>query len=278
MPTPVSGSLPTRSKHTPGDRQSDHWHKSSSADRHRHSYRSSISGAKSVNEQTNAMGKQLGMTKEGSKSALELVKAQREWGATQNQLKVATATALLPVILRLTQALMPTHPEIREANDTLRAIQECGVGADRGHRGHGGDHMARQCTGLFTLNAQILLIPALIAGVIIGLIILYQKCAWFRNAVQAVMHGVMAAFNWVKNAAVAVFNWVKGHWPLLVAIIGGPLALAVAEGMKHFDTLKNGAVSVFNKIKGVIGDGGGLREPDTRRCVQRGEVSGTGRG
>ena len=209
-------------------------------------------GSKALNEQTGAMGKSLNMTKDGAKSAMELVKAQREWGRTQDQLKVATATALLPVILQLTQALMPliqmfanlmTHSKLFSSVVlALTAALVVMVAT-----------IWLANAGLFTLNAQVLLIPAIIAGVIVGLILLYQKCAWFRGAVQAAMHAVVSAFNWVKQAAVDVFNWVKGHWPLLVGLIGGPLALAVAEAVKHFGSIKQAAVDAFNKIKSVIG-------------------------
>lgn len=208
-------------------------------------------GSAKLNEQTSAMGKQLGMTKDGAKSALELVKAQREWAATQNQLKVATATALLPVVLALTQALMPliqmfanlmTHSKLfSSVVVALTAALVVMVAT-----------IWLANAGLFTLNAQVLLIPAIIAAVIVGFVLLYQKCAWFRDAVHAAMAGVVAAFDWVKNAAANVWNWIKGNWPLLVGIIGGPLGFAVAEGIKHFGALKDTAVNVFNTIKGVI--------------------------
>jgi phage-related protein len=158
----------------------------------------------------------------------------------------------LPVILQLTQALMPliqmfanlmTHSKLFSSVVlALTAALVVMVAT-----------IWLANAGLFTLNAQVLLIPAIIAGVIVGLILLYQKCAWFRGAVQAAMHAVVAAFNWVKQAAVDVFNWVKGHWPLLVGLVGGPLALAVAEAVKHFGSIKQAAVDAFNKIKSVIG-------------------------
>lgn len=209
-------------------------------------------GAGKMTAQTQAMGKQLGMTKDGAKSALELVKAQREWSATQDQLKVATATALLPVVLALTQALMPLiqmFANLMTHSGLFRAVVVALTAA----------LVVMVATiwlanaGLFTLNAQVLLIPALIAAVIVGFVILYQKCGWFRDAVQAAMHAVEAAFGWVKQAAVNVFNWIKGNWPLLITILGGPMGAAIALVITHFNTLKSTVVNVFNTIKGVIG-------------------------
>ena len=81
--------------------------------------------------------------------------------------------------------------------------------------------------------------------------LLYQKCSWFRNAVNGAFAGVVAAFKWVKQAAVDVFNWVKSNWPLLASILGGPIAAAAIQIAKHWSDITKAAQSVWNFLKGL---------------------------
>ena len=97
------------------------------------------------------------------------------------------------------------------------------------------------------------LIIAAIVVLVAGLVMAYNKVGWFHNAVDAMAHGVTAAFNWVKNAAISVFNWIKGNWPLLVGILGGPFGVAVALVITHFNKIKGAAESVFNSVKSIFG-------------------------
>src|SRR3546814_18759321 len=61
----------------------------------------------------------------------------------------------------------------------------------------------------------ILAIAALVAIVIVA----YQKSETFRKIVGK-------AFEWVQKAAASAWEWIKGNWPLLLAIITGPIGLA----------------------------------------------------
>lgn len=96
------------------------------------------------------------------------------------------------------------------------------------------------------------LIVAAIAAVIAAIVLLYTKVGWFRDAVDAAIDGIVAAFNWLKDAVVAVFDWVKEHWPLLLAIITGPIGAAVILITKNWDTIKEGFSAVIDFIKQVM--------------------------
>lgn len=100
------------------------------------------------------------------------------------------------------------------------------------------------------LTWVIVAIVALVAAIVIA----YKRSQTFRNIVQAAMRGVVSAFNWVKGAAVAVFNWIKKNWPLLLAIITGPIGLAVLAIVKNWDTIKNGITTVKNWIRDRFND------------------------
>lgn len=80
-----------------------------------------------------------------------------------------------------------------------------------------------------------------IAALVAGLVIAYKKSDTFRKIVTA-------AFGAVKDAALWAFNWVKSHWPLLLAILTGPIGIAVLVITKNWDRIKSGAAAVKDFI------------------------------
>ena len=75
-----------------------------------------------------------------------------------------------------------------------------------------------------------------IAGVValIGVIVLIaKKTTWFQTAWNAVW-GV------IGTPVKAVWGWIKSNWPLLLAILTGPIGLAVLALVKNWDSIKSG--------------------------------------
>ena len=101
---------------------------------------------------------------------------------------------------------------------------------------------------LLAMNPIILIVVA-IAAVIAILVLLYMKVGWFRDLVDAAFHFVKDAFMWIVDAAKVVFEWVKDHWPLLLAILTGPIGIAILLITKNFDTLKDAAMAVVNWVQ-----------------------------
>jgi hypothetical protein len=56
-------------------------------------------------------------------------------------------------------------------------------------------------------------------------------------------------WGWIKGAISDVWDWIKDHWPLLLAILLGPIALAVLFIVNHWDTIKKGIKAVWDWIK-----------------------------
>ena len=104
----------------------------------------------------------------------------------------------------------------------------------------------------------IFLVIAGIAALVAGFILLYKKVDWFRAGVDAAFAGVVAAFNWVKNAAVDVFNWIKGHWPFLLLMLLNPFAAAVLVIIKNWDKIKAAAANAVKAIGAAVGKIPGL--------------------
>lgn len=205
-------------------------------------------GSKAMNDQVAAMGKTVGMTKNSVTQGLKLAAQQRELNAATTGVKVAIGTALIPVLLALAKVITPIaqgfatlmqhSAAFRIALYALLAAMTTWLVLSK----------ALALAGL-EVDAAWLLIPAAIVGIGVALVMLYNKCAWFRNAVNAVFSAVAAGVNWIKNAAVATFNWIKNNWPLLLTIIAGPLGAAVALAIKHFGTIKSIATGALNAVK-----------------------------
>lgn len=82
-----------------------------------------------------------------------------------------------------------------------------------------------------------------IVALVAILVLAYKKSETFRKIVDG-------AFRGVQKAAAFAWNWIKGNWPKLLAIITGPIGIAVLAVVKNWDKIK-AAVGV---VKEVIAD------------------------
>lgn len=211
-------------------------------------------GAKGLNEQVTAMGKSTGMTGKSAKDTLKLVVSQRELHTAMLSLQVAVGTALVPILTSLSAVIVPIASGFAKLMQGSTGFRVAVVALTAALTVWIAVSKLLALAGIEVEAGWIwvAIVPAAIIGIGIAFVMLYNKCAWFRNAVQAVMHGVVAAVNWVKNAAVGVFNWIKGHWPLLLGILTGPIGLAVGLIIKNWGKVKSTVVNVANTIKGAL--------------------------
>jgi hypothetical protein len=63
-----------------------------------------------------------------------------------------------------------------------------------------------------------------------------------------------AAFGAVTGAVSSAFEWVKRNWPLLLAILTGPIGLAVLAIVKHWGTIRDGVTAVKDWIVARFND------------------------
>jgi TP901 family phage tail tape measure protein len=78
----------------------------------------------------------------------------------------------------------------------------------------------------------IMLIVLAIAALVAGLVYAYTHFTWFRNAVNATFHAIATAVSFV-------INFVKAHWQLILALITGPIGLAVLGVIKYWSQIKS---------------------------------------
>lgn len=99
------------------------------------------------------------------------------------------------------------------------------------------------------------LIIAGIVALVAAFVILWNKSDAFRNFFIGMWKSIqnVAATVWdaIRSAAAAVFDWIKSHWPLLVAILTGPIGAAVVLIVKNWDTIKSAALAVWSAITGA---------------------------
>jgi hypothetical protein len=113
--------------------------------------------------------------------------------------------------------------------------------------------VAQTGLNLAFLANPITLIVLGIAALIAAVVLAYNKISWFHDGVDAAMNGIKIAFGWIVTKATEVFTWLKGHWQLVLAIIVGPIGLAVLFIATHFDTIKRGFSDVVSKAASVFG-------------------------
>ena len=68
---------------------------------------------------------------------------------------------------------------------------------------------------------------------------------------DAVKKAATDCWNWVKAKCQACFDWIAANWPKLLAILTGPIGIAVAMIVKHWDSIKAGASKACDGIKSV---------------------------
>jgi hypothetical protein len=182
---------------------------------------------------------------------MKLVAEQREMNRAMLQLKVAVATALMPIMIAFGQLIAPLTAGFAKLMQGSTGFRIAVVALTAGIITFIVIAKALALAGL-EVDAAWLLIPAALVLLGVALVMLYQKCAWFRAAVQAVMHGVVAAFNWVKEAAVNVFDWIKSHWVLIASLLGGPFVAVTIQIVKHWGQIQSAAETAFNAVKGAV--------------------------
>jgi hypothetical protein len=103
------------------------------------------------------------------------------------------------------------------------------------------------------------LIVIAVAALVIGIIELVKH--WHdvaeafdvvRHAAATFGHDIASVFDKIRHdvasAVDAVISWLKGNWPLIVGIFLGPVALAVAELVQHWNTVKKDVTQVIGDV------------------------------
>jgi phage-related protein len=88
-----------------------------------------------------------------------------------------------------------------------------------------------------------LIIVALVALIAV-FVLLWKHSETFR-------HIVTAAFGAVTSAASTAWSWIKQHWPLILAILTGPVGVAVLFIVSHWKQIKTAFGDALDGVKGL---------------------------
>ena len=89
------------------------------------------------------------------------------------------------------------------------------------------------------------LVIAAIVGIVAALVLAYNKVGWFKAFVDAAFRGISAVVGWVVN-------FIRNNWQTLLAILTGPIGIAVRLITAHWSTIKAGFGAVKSFIVGAI--------------------------
>ena len=108
----------------------------------------------------------------------------------------------------------------------------------------------------FTISlGPILLVVAAIAAVIaVGYLVVRNWDTIKRVALsvwRAITGAVRKAWETIKGAALAVFGWLRKNWPTVLAIITGPIGLAVLFVVRNWQRIKAAAAGVIDWLRGA---------------------------
>jgi hypothetical protein len=195
-------------------------------------------GVKKLLDEQKAAGNYI--SGKGLKSAKDLIKQQRALETAFAGVKVQLGQALLPVLVQVGKLLVRFMTFIRPLtkNATLFKIAIAGLAIAFVAYKIAMIAAAIATTVFDTAAAPVvgitLAIIAAVALLAIGFYELYKHVGVFRDAIKA------------------AWSWIKTNWPLLLAIILGPFAVAALEIYKHFGAIKQTATDVFDAIKGAL--------------------------
>lgn len=184
----------------------------------------------------------------GQTTAGQMERAQNAFGEVQEQL----AVGLIPVITDLMQWLLKVTAWAQDNPGKVKLVVIIlgGLAAVIGTVSlaiTAWSAITRTATAVqaawnavMAMNPIGLVVIAVVALIAI-IVVIATKTTWFQDLWKA-------AWGAIKGAISGVFNWVKSNWPLLLAILTGPIGLAVLAIVKNWDKIKDGARAVKDFI------------------------------
>lgn len=178
----------------------------------------------------------------GIKSAKDLIAQQRALDTALAGVKVQLGQALLPVLVQVGKILVSFMKILRPLTKNALLFKIAIAGLAIAFVAYKIAMIAATvATAVFDTTAApvVLITLAIVAAVAllaVGFYLLWKHVKVFREGMRA------------------AWSWIKANWPLLLAVILGPIGLAVGLVIKHFAAIKEAARGVVNGIKGIFNE------------------------
>ena len=193
-------------------------------------------GSKAIREQLDTAGKYVNFQDKNAKQVAEEIQHQRELRLAYLGVQVQLGTALLPIILTITQAFVRAAQAVQPLTRNGTALK-----------------VVLGILAAAFVAYKVAMIAATIAnaGFSASLLITLGWIALVIVAIAAIgvaIYLLVKHWDTVRAALIRVWEWVKRNWPLLVGMLVAPWAVAVVQIIRHWDTLKKWARGLVDFI------------------------------
>jgi phage-related protein len=110
--------------------------------------------------------------------------------------------------------------------------------------------------GFAALDASAIIWIAAIAAVAIAAYEIYTHWNTVRGLLEGVWKAITSAFtaawDFIKGVTSAFLGWLSSHWQLILAILVGPIGIAVLLIKNHWNTIVNATQAAWGAVKGAI--------------------------
>jgi hypothetical protein len=210
-------------------------------------------GSAAIQEQLDTAAK-YGATLDGetTKSVGELIAQQREMGIAMDGVKIKVGTALMPVILDLSSALVDLlrifQPLLTSAT-ALKIVIGVLAGAFIAYKVAMIAATIAENVFNVTLGATQILLTAGIVVAIMAVIaagyLLYKHWDDLSKLAGKVWDGI-------KKGAQAALSWIRSNWPLILGVLTGPFGLAIVAIYKNWDRITAAVRDAVNTMKNLL--------------------------
>lgn len=166
----------------------------------------------------------------GQTTAGQMERARNAFGEVQEQLAVGlmpTLTDLLGQLVKVTAWAQENPGKVKLVVGVLAALAAV-VGTVSA--------VVKVWTAIQTIHNAVLaanpivLVTLAIVALVAIVVVIATKTTWFQQIWKA-------AWGAITGAVQGAFSWIKSNWPLILAVLTGPVGLAVAAIVKHKDRI-----------------------------------------
>jgi hypothetical protein len=214
-------------------------------------------GVKMVNatkEAVEGVLKMLGVGKEQAAQTEEQGAAADETSTSMEGLtaSVQEATASIQEAVAAVQELVGAQGEVAGVADAAAASEEAlGAAADTVSASMDAEAVSAGAADAASLPiiATVGLIVAAVALLVIGI---YELVKHWHTVWTAVKDAVSDAVHFISGLISDIVDFIKSHWELLLAILTGPIGLAVLFIKDHFTQISKAASDLWHDVTGFF--------------------------
>ena len=197
-----------------------------------------------------ASGDQLGAQKVILKAVEDQVKGTAAATATEaaktsvafGEMQEAIGMAFLPIIQQLTPALVATANALASLGPMLGPLAAGIIAAA----------IALKVLTVAQIAFGVALSATGVGAIIVGIGLLIAALILLAANWDTVTAAITAAMDKIKQAALRVFDWIKANWPLLLLILAGPVGVAAALIIAHWDRIQSAISAAVSAIRSAV--------------------------